>query len=169
MSFPGRAGEAFQSEAGGAEGLFYGSFAAVGYQLGAGGAAGSNVAEDCLIPQIGLGGRGECIIIYHSGDTGIPLPGVFCRARLIRIPRKLFCVPAPGMSSCVPAPGMSSCFPIVFCSQISNVCTGLVQDEVNFGAAGSPAAQGRRMLCIGKIWHFHILFPRAIVHKVENF
>lgn len=65
MSFSGRAGEAFQSEAGGAEGMFYGPFAAVGYQQGAGCAAGGNVAEDCLIPQIRLGGRGECIIIHH--------------------------------------------------------------------------------------------------------
>jgi len=96
MSFSGRAGEALKGEAGGAEGLFYGPFAAVGYKQGAGCTTGSNGAEDCLIPQIGLGGRGECIIIHHRGDT------------------------------CIHAPGMPSRFPIVFFPQISNVCTALV-------------------------------------------
>ena len=66
MPFPGRAGKALKGEACVAEGLFYGSFAAVGDQHGAGRASCGNVAENLLIPQVWLCGRGDCVVEYYG-------------------------------------------------------------------------------------------------------
>ena len=108
MSFAGRAGKALKGEAGVAECLFDSTFAAISYKHRAGRASCGNVAENALVPQFRLCGRGECVIKYNC------LYGSSCA-----VARRIFFFPR-------------ACFPVEFCFQNSNIRTGFMQYKIIF-------------------------------------
>ena len=105
MSFAGRAGKALKGETGVAECLFDSTFAAISYKHRAGRASCGNVAENALVPQFRLCGRGKCVIKYNCRKGVAGVAKVFLHA---------------------------TCLPVIFCSQNSNVCTALMQYKIIF-------------------------------------